>query len=59
MNFWIAVIFGIGAAGWTYTKAGRRVGQSDVKSVMTIVAAVFVLSTLFFYTVLRFIIPKQ
>jgi len=57
MNFWIAVAFGAGITAWAYSRVGRRVGYNDQKSVVTILGAIFVLSTIFFYTVLRFIIP--
>jgi len=58
MNFWIAIAFGTGISAWVYNKAGRRLGYADKQGVFKIVAVIFVLSSLFFYTILRFVIPN-
>jgi len=59
MDSLIAMAFGAGAAGFAYTKLGRRVGYGDQKSVFTIVATVFVITSLVFYTIIRFVVPSK
>lgn len=58
MNFLIAVLFGAGVAAYTYSHFARRVGYGNTKNVTTVIGVVFVLSTLVFYTILRFIIHR-
>ncbi|MDB5171224.1 MAG: hypothetical protein JWO35_918 [Candidatus Saccharibacteria bacterium] len=56
MNFLYALFFGAGVAAFAYTKLGRRAGYGNTKDVVTISAVAFVLSSIFFYTILAFII---
>ncbi len=58
MNFMYAMFFGAGIAAFAYTKLGRRAGYGNTKEVTTITAVAFVLSTIFFYTVLVLFIPS-
>ena len=52
MAFLYSLFFAAGVAAFIYTKAGRRLGYSDGKSVWTIVAVVFILTAIIFWTVL-------
>jgi len=52
MPFLYALFFGAGVAAFTYSRFGRRVGYGNTQNVVTIVAVVFVLSTIIFFTVL-------
>lgn len=56
MSFLYATFFGAGVAAYVYSKMGRRVGYNNTGNVWTVVGVVFVLTTLFFYTVLRFVL---
>jgi hypothetical protein len=55
MDLLWALFFGAGVAGFTYSKMGRRVGYSNTQNVVIVVAVVFVLSTVVFLTVLKYI----
>lgn len=56
MNLLYAIFFGAGVAAVTYSRMGRRVGYGNEKAVWTVVGVVFVLVTIFFYTILAFLI---
>lgn len=56
MNFLISICFGAGVAAYAYSKMGRRVGYGNSANVWTIVGVVFVLTTIFFYTVMVYIL---
>jgi hypothetical protein len=56
MSFLYALFFGAGVAGFTYTRMGRRLGYENTANVTLIVAVAFVLATIFFYTLLAFIL---
>ncbi|MEK7594207.1 MAG: hypothetical protein AAB436_01030 [Patescibacteria group bacterium] len=56
MDFLYAIFFGAGVAAYMYTKLGRRVGYGNTGNVYTVIGAVFVITTLFFFTILKFII---
>lgn len=56
MDFLYSVFFGAGVAGFAYTKMGRRVGYGNPQYVWTIVGVVFVLTSLFFFTLLKYIL---
>lgn len=56
MNLLYSLFFGAGVAGFAYSKMGRRVGYGNTQNVVIVVGVVFVLTTLFFLTVLKFIL---
>lgn len=56
MDLFYAIFFGAGIAGFAYTRLGRRVGYSNTQNVTVVLGVVFVVATLFFYTVLKFIL---
>jgi len=53
-SFLVAIMFGAGVAGFAYTRIGRRVGYSNTQNVMVVEAVIFILASLFFYTILRY-----
>ena len=56
MDMLYAIFFGAGVAGFAYTKLGRRVGYGNSQNVFAIVAVAFILSSIFFYTILAYIL---
>jgi hypothetical protein len=56
MDLLYSCFFGAGVATFAYSKLGRRVGYGNSANVWTIVGVVFVLVTLFFYTILDFVL---
>ena len=58
MKFLFALFFGAGVAGFVYTKMGRRLGYQNQGNVWTVVGVCFVLSAIFFYTILALFIPS-
>jgi hypothetical protein len=56
MDFLYSLFFGAGVAAFAYSKLGRRVGYGNAQSVWTIVGVVFVLVTIFFYTLAAFVL---
>lgn len=56
MDFLYSLFFGAGVAGFAYSKLGRRVGYGNTQNVVSVVGVVFVVSTLFFFTVLKLIL---
>jgi hypothetical protein len=52
MIFLYSLFFGAGAAAFTYSRFGRRVGYSNTQNVIIIIAVVFVLATIIFFTIL-------
>lgn len=59
MKLLYSLFFGAGVAGAAYTKLGKRVGYGNQQNVWLIVGVVFVLVTVFFYTVMAFLIPSS
>jgi hypothetical protein len=56
MNFLVSFFFGAGVAAFTYSKLGRRIGYGNQKDVWLIVGVAFVLSLIFFYTLMTFVL---
>lgn len=56
MDVLYSLFFGAGVAGFAYTRLGRRVGYGNEQYVWMIVGTVFILTAIFFYTVLKFIL---
>lgn len=54
MDLLFSIFFGAGLAGFTYSKMGQRVGYGNTQNVAVVVAVVFVLTTIFFYTILKY-----
>lgn len=54
MTWLYAVFFGAGVAAWMYSKMGRRLGYGNTQNVTIMVAVVFVLTTIIFWTILHF-----
>lgn len=59
MDFLYSLFFAAGMAGFAYTRMGRRVGYENAGYVNLIIGVVFVLSYLFFFTLLRFFLHAQ
>jgi len=51
--------FAAGIAGFAYTKVGSRLGYGNAKSVWMFVGFSFVLSFLFFYTFITYVVRLQ
>jgi len=58
MYFLYSIFFGAGLAAFVYTKMSRRTGYGNAKPAWTITGVVFVIGTLFFYSILTLFIPK-
>lgn len=56
MDMLYSFFLGAGLAGFTYSHMGRRVGYGNTANVWTVVGVVFVIGTIVFYTVLKFIL---
>lgn len=56
MDSLYALFFGAGVAAFSYTRMGRRVGYGNTQNVTVITGVIFVLSTAFFYTILKFVL---
>ena len=56
MDFLYAAFFGAGVAGYTYSHFARRVGYSNTQNVVVVVGVIFVLTTLVFFTIMKFIL---
>jgi hypothetical protein len=56
MDFLYAVFFGAGVAAFAYSRLGRRVGYGNTANVWMTIGIVFVLVTIFFFTILKFIL---
>jgi|GEM_PF-791538 len=56
MNFLYSVFFGAGVAAFAYTKMGRRLGYANTQNVTIVTAVVFVLATIFFYTLIAVVL---
>lgn len=58
MNFLYAIFFGAGVSALAYNTLVRRVGYSNSQNVWILVGAIFVMSTIVFFTVLALFIHK-
>lgn len=59
MNLLFAIFFGAGVAAFAYSKMGRRVGYGNSQNVWTVVGVIFVVVTIFFYTMLTFVLNVE
>jgi hypothetical protein len=50
----IAFLFAIGVSGWAYSKMERRVGAVNMKSILTTVAAAFIITFVIIFTLLKY-----
>jgi hypothetical protein len=57
MNFLYCVCFGAGVAAFAYSRLGRYIGYGNRQNVAILTGVVFVLSTLVFYTIVKFFVP--
>jgi hypothetical protein len=51
MNLLFSVFFGAGVAAFAYTRMGRRLGYGNTGNQLVLVAVVFVLASIIFFTV--------
>ena len=56
MELLFSLFFGAGVAGVAYSKMGRRVGYANQQNVAIVVGVVFVLTSIVFFTILKFFI---
>lgn len=56
MIFLFSIFFGAGVAAFVYTKMGRRLGYDNSQNVALVVGVSFVLASIFFYTILAFVL---
>ncbi|HZL07962.1 MAG TPA: hypothetical protein VFC50_02105 [Candidatus Dormibacteraeota bacterium] len=56
MDFLYSLFFGAGVAAFSYTRMGRRVGYGNSQNVIVVIGVIFVLTTIVFFTILRFIL---
>jgi hypothetical protein len=59
MDLLYSIFFGAGAAAFMYAKFGRRIGYGNAKQVWMMVAVVFVITFIVFFTVSRYFIPTH
>ena len=52
----MSVFFGAGVAAWCYSRIGRRVGYGNSQNIWTVLGVIFVLTSLFFYTILAWVL---
>ncbi len=56
MDFLYSLFFGAGVAAFSYTRMGRRVGYGNTQNVTVVIGVIFVLTTIVFFTILKFIL---
>jgi hypothetical protein len=59
MKLLYAIFFAAGAAGFAYSRMGKRVGYGNQANVWTIVGVTFILTAIIFYTILSFFVPEN
>jgi len=55
-NALYAFFFGLGVAGFVYSRMGRRIGYGNTQNVWVIVGISFVMATFFFYSLVAWVI---
>ena len=55
MDLLYSVFFGAGVAAFIYTKMGKRLGYGNSANVWTVVGITFVMTTIVFLTLLKFV----
>jgi len=56
MTLLYCIFFGAGATALAYSTIGRRIGYTNTQNLVIFLAVVFVLATIFFYTILAYIL---
>jgi len=56
MTLLYSIFFGAGVAAFAYSRVGRRVGYGNTQNVTVAIGAIFVIASLFFFTILKFFI---
>lgn len=56
MTFLFSIFFGAGVAAFMYSKMGRRIGYGNSQNIWTTVLVTFVLASIFFYTILKYVL---
>jgi hypothetical protein len=59
MSLLYCIFFGAGVAGFAYGRLGQRLGYGNRQALTIAVGAIFVISTAFFYTIVRFFLNPQ
>lgn len=59
MTLLYSLFFGAGVTAFLYTRLGRRAGYGNTKQQAILMGSIFVVSSLVFFTILAFIIPKN
>ena len=55
MEFLYSVFFGAGLTAFVYSRMSRRVGYGNEKSIIPVLAVIFVVSTIIFFTIFSFL----
>jgi hypothetical protein len=58
MDLLYSLFFGAGVAAFAYSRMGKRVGYENSANVWMIVGVVFVLTFIFFLTILKFVLNQ-
>jgi len=59
MDLLYALFFGAGVAAFVYSRFARRVGYGNTQNVAILVGVIFILATIFFFTILTFFIHTK
>jgi hypothetical protein len=52
----VALFFGLGVAGFVWTKVGRRTGSADPKAVYMTAGLAGLVAFIFFFTLLKYVL---